>query len=135
MPASTPASRPSSSGRSSPTPWPGGGGFDDKAPLTQQVAYKASEAVARALLELELPGSLSHATALLRSVAEQERRGGVEDDAAYEPMVDACRPSDGGPLSRRSSSERDDYTPFESDALSMPDSPRSPPFIGATAHV
>ena len=91
MPASTPASRPSSSGRSSPTPWSGGGGFDDKAPLTQQVAYKASEAVARALLELELPGSLSHATTLLRSVAEQERRGGVEGDAAYEPMSSPVR--------------------------------------------
>ena len=49
--------------------------------LTQEVAYNASKAVARSLIMLDsLPGSLSRATQLLRSLAEehdQERPGGV----------------------------------------------------------
>ena len=86
------ASTPSSLGGSragTPTPFAARGRPDERAPLTAHIAYKASEAVARALLELELPGSLARATALLRSVAEeQEQRSASvvahdDEDGAY----------------------------------------------------
>lgn len=79
---------------------PSGSANDSHAPplsdeLSSLIAYKASEAVARALLDLELPG-LTHATNLLRSVAAQqeaeserdsERDLCRSDDAAYSPMA------------------------------------------------
>ena len=40
--------------------------------LSAQVAYKCSVAVAKALIELELPGSLARATAMLRAVAKEQ---------------------------------------------------------------
>ena len=47
--------------------------------LTTQVAFRASEAVARALIDLDLPGPLADATALLRSLAEEHDEEHEED--------------------------------------------------------
>ena len=60
--------------------------------LSAQVAYKCSVAVAKALIELELPGSLARATAMLRAVAKEQ----AEEEA----------PLDGA-------GEEEDYMPFE----------------------
>jgi hypothetical protein len=68
--------------------------------LTALVSYRASEAVARALLELDLPG-LSEAASLLRSVAQEQAIEQLHDDdtagASYTPLgCERRRPRVGG---------------------------------------
>ena len=123
-------------------------------PVSAQVAYQCSVAVAKALIELPLPGSLSRATAMLKSIAkEQQQEEGAADadgnadssmrseDDEYMPF-DAGRPasaSDGDVQgrSRRSSGGEEleeTYQPFIAPGGGVGSSPRSAsPDIGGTS--
>ena len=112
--------------------------------LSQQLAFKASKAVARALIELDLPGPLSKATALLRTLAEQDDRNagedgpsvfsGVESDEeeghAYESFTGAPRePRDPSSASSRGPSSREHSARDHSSRSEEPQ--RYLPFINA----
>ena len=88
--------------------------------ISAQVAYRTSEAVARALLELDLPG-LSKAAALLRTAAQQE----MEQQAELATSTNADISSSYLPLLTESvrepcarSSHDGEYQPFSTPALS-----------------